>query len=138
MMAKESKLQGMVRDANLNKNIGNFSYWIHRITGIGLSVYLLMHTFVLSSAISGPEAFNERMGTVQNPFFAILEVLLIAGVFMHMLNGLRITITDFFNWSRGHKILFWIAAVIFVILMIVAIKLQWPKFFIENYGMGGH
>lgn len=137
-MAKESKFQGMIRDAGLNKNIGNFSYWIHRITGIGLAVYLLMHTFVLSSAISGPQAFNERMGTVQNPLFAILEVLLIAGVFMHMLNGLRITITDFFSWSRGHKVLFWIAAILFVILMIVAIKLQWPKFFIENYGMGGH
>ena len=78
------------------------------------------------------------MGSVQNPFFAVLEVLLIAGVFAHMLNGLRITITDFFSWSRGHKVLFWILAVIFVILMIVAIKLQWPKFFIDNYAMGGH
>ena len=138
MMNGESKFKGMIKDANLNKNIGNFSYWIHRLTGIGLSIYLIMHTYVLSSAISGPEAFNERMGTVQNPFFAVLEVLLIAGVFAHMLNGLRITITDFFNWSRGHKVLFWILAVVFVILMIVAIKLQWPKFFIDNYAMGGH
>ncbi|RKX27808.1 MAG: succinate dehydrogenase, cytochrome b556 subunit [Candidatus Zixiibacteriota bacterium] len=137
-MNGDSKLKAMIKDADLNKNIGNFSYWLHRVTGIGLSIYLIIHIYVLSSAISGPESFNERMGSVQNPFFAVLEVLLIAGVFAHMLNGLRITITDFFSWSRGHKVLFWILAVIFVILMIVAIKLQWPKFFIDNYAMGGH
>jgi len=138
MMTDDSKIKGIIKDANLNKNIGNFSYWIHRLTGIGLAIYLIMHTYVLSSAISGAETFNERMGFVQNPFFAVLEILLIAGVFLHMLNGLRITITDFFDWSRGHKVLFWIMAVVFVILMIVAIKLQWPKFFIDNYAAGGH
>ena len=133
----KNKLQETFRDAALNKNIGSFSYWLHRITGIGLAVYLLMHTFVLSSAISGKEAFNERMGAVQNPFFAVLEIFLIAGVFLHMLNGLRITLADFFGWSRMHKSIFWIIAIIFVALMVVTIMLIWPKFNPANYGMGG-
>ena len=133
----ENKLRATFRDANLNKNIGNFSYWLHRLTGIGLAVYLLMHIFVLSSAMSGPESFNSRMGDVQNPVFAVLEILLIAGVFIHMLNGLRITLSDFFGWSRSHKSIFWIIAIIFVALMVVTIILQWPKFLPENYRMGG-
>jgi succinate dehydrogenase / fumarate reductase cytochrome b subunit len=132
------KLKGTVDDALLNKNTGNFSYWLHRITGIGLSIYLIMHTYVLSSAISSPENFNERMGTVQNPLFAILEVFLIAGVFIHMLNGLRITIADFFGLSRSHKVIFWLIAIIFIALMVAVFILQWPKFFSETYIGGGH
>ncbi len=137
-MKFSEKLKGTAQDVNLNRNIGNFSFWLHRITGIGLSIYLVMHIFVLSSAIGGPESFDKRMGQVQNPFFAVLEVLLIAGVFLHMLNGLRITITDFFAWSRGHKTLFWIITVIFIAVMILTLVLQWPKFFMENYTGGGN
>ncbi len=132
-----NKLQETIRDAALNKNIGSFSYWLHRLTGIGLAVYLLMHTFVLSSAISGETAFNERMGAVQNPFFAVLEIFLIAGVFIHMLNGLRITLADFFGWSRMHKSIFWIIAIIFFALMIITILLIWPKLNPANYPVGG-
>lgn len=136
-MAQEQKLGGTVADIGLNKNIGNFSYWVHRISGIGLAVYLLMHTYVLSSAITSPKAFNQRMGQVQSPFFAILEILLIAGVLAHMLNGLRITFADFFGWSRSHKPLFWAAVVLFAIMMIFVIYLQLPKFNPQNYTMGG-
>ena len=134
---EKSKVKGMVDDIGLNKNIGNFSYWVHRLTGIGLSIYLIMHTYVLSSAITSPETFNERMGQVQSPFFAILEVVLIAGVFFHMLNGIRVTIADFFGMSRSHKGLFWLVIILFSILMILAIYLQMPKFSPDNYTMGG-
>ncbi|MFH2035925.1 MAG: succinate dehydrogenase, cytochrome b556 subunit [Candidatus Zixiibacteriota bacterium] len=136
-MAFGNKIKGMAEDVTLNKNVGTFSYWVHRISGIGLSIYLIMHTIVLSSAISGPETFNERMGQVQNPFFAALEILLIAGVFFHMLNGLRITFTDFFDWSASHKKIFWVLIVIFIILMAALIYLQIPKFNPENYTTGG-
>ena len=132
-----NKLQETIRDAALNKNIGSFSYWLHRLTGIGLALYLLMHTFVLSSAISGEAAFNKQMGAVQNPFFAFLEIFLIAGVFIHMLNGLRITLADFFGWSRMHKSIFWIIVIIFIALMIVTILLIWPKFNPANYPVEG-
>ncbi len=134
---KTNKFQETYSDAIRNKNIGTFSYWLHRITGIGLAVYLLMHTYVLSSAISGKESFDARMGDVQNPFFSLLEVLLIAGVFIHMLNGLRIIISDFFGWSRYHKSIFWIIAILFVGLMIITIAVIWPKFFADNYRIGG-
>ncbi|MCX6827397.1 MAG: succinate dehydrogenase, cytochrome b556 subunit [candidate division Zixibacteria bacterium] len=114
-------------DTIFNKNTGNFAYLFHRITGIGLVVYLLMHTYVLSSAISGKESFTKRMGMVQNPLFAILEVALVAGVFFHMLNGVRVSICDFFGLTRAHKLFFWIELALFVIIMVIAVVLQWPK-----------
>ena len=136
-MPFKKRLGGVVEDAELNKNVGNFSYWVHRITGIGLSLYLIMHFFVLSSAISGPEQFTKRMQSVQSPFFAVLEILLLAGVFYHMLNGLRITLVDFFGWTRHHRVFLILAVIFFVIMMIITIILQLPKFNISNYGAGG-
>jgi succinate dehydrogenase / fumarate reductase cytochrome b subunit len=126
-MAFKGFLKNAYIDTNLNKNVGTFAYLFHRITGIGLVVYLIMHTYVLSSAISGHQGFNKRMGLVQNPLFAFLEILLVAGVFFHMLNGLRISICDFFGWSRAHKVFFWIELVLFVAIMIITVILQWPK-----------
>ena len=136
-MPFKKQFGSVIEDAELNKNVGNFSYWVHRITGVGLSIYLLMHTFVLSSAISGSEKFTERMQDVQSPLFALLEILLLAGIFFHMFNGLRITLVDFFGWSRHHKLLLALAIVLFVALMIIVIVLQVPKFDIGNYSGGG-
>jgi succinate dehydrogenase cytochrome b556 subunit len=96
-----------------------------------------MHTYVLSSAIHSPEKFTERMQQVQNPFFAVLEIALVAGVFFHMLNGIRITLADFFGLTRAHRGMFWLVAILFIILMVIAIYLQAPKFSPDNYGMGG-
>ncbi len=136
-MSFKKRLTDTVADIGLNKNIGTFSFWAHRLSGIGLAIYLLLHTYVLSSAISGPEAFTMRMSEVQNPLFAVFELLLLAGVFFHMLNGLRIAAADFFGWSRSHKALFWLAVLLFVFLMTLAVVLQLPKFNIDNYSAGG-
>ena len=136
-MRFKAKIKGMAEDVILNKNVGTFSYWGHRITGIGLSIYLLMHIYVLSSAMSSAESFNVRMGQVQNPFFAVMEILLVAGVVYHMLNGLRITLTGFFGWSRSHKALLVAVIFLFIILMVAAIILQIPKFNGENYALEG-
>lgn len=118
-----------VNEARLNPNIGTFSYVLHRLTGIGLAVYLIMHTWVLSSARSGPEAFTQRLGTVQTPLFHVLELLLAVGVFFHMLNGIRIIIADFFSATRRHKAIFWIVMILFVAVMTWTVISVLPKLF---------
>ena len=72
-MVFKKQFGGIIDDAIMNKNIGTLSYWVHRLSGIGLAIYLIIHTFVLSSAQSGPEKFTERMGQVQNPFSPCLR-----------------------------------------------------------------
>jgi len=107
-----------VNEAKLNPNLGTFSYMLHRLTGIALAIYLIMHTWVLSSAQISGEAFDDRLAMVQTPFFHVLEYLLVAVVFMHMINGLRIIIADFFGATRKHKLLFWIGLIIFIVMMV--------------------
>jgi len=118
-----------VDEARLNPNIGMLSYVLHRITGIGLAVYLIMHTWVLSSARQGSEQFSERLGAVQSPLFHFLELFLAVAVFFHMLNGVRIIISDFCSITRQHKVIFWIAAVLFVAAMVWSVAAVLPKLF---------
>ncbi len=136
-MNDRPQIGGIREDFRLNKTIGTIAFWIHRITGIGLAFYLVVHFIVLSSAIAGPETFDERMALVQSPFFAVLELVLIAGILIHMLNGLRITVVDFFGRTRLHKTLFWIALGLFVILFIGAVLMQLAKFDPANYALWG-
>ena len=116
-----------VDETKLNPSIGMISYVLHRVTGIGLAIYLIMHTWVLSSAGQGPEQFTERLGSVQTPLFHFLELFLSVAVFFHMLNGLRIIIVDFFSITRQHKVVFWIAAVLFVAAMAWNLAVVLPK-----------
>ncbi len=118
-----------IDEARLNPNIGTLAYMLHRITGIGLAIYLILHTWILSSVQHGSEAFSEQLVTVQSPLFHILELFLIIALFFHMLNGLRIIIADFFSATRQHKLLFWIVAALFVALLAWSIAAVIPRVF---------
>ncbi|MFQ6003352.1 MAG: hypothetical protein ACE5KJ_06355, partial [Candidatus Zixiibacteriota bacterium] len=91
--------------------------------------YLFMHFFVLSSSLAGGETFNKWLSTVQTPLFHFLEIGLAAVVAFHLLNGLRITITDFFLVTKAHKTIFWVAMIIFLILMIITLIVFLPRIF---------
>lgn len=129
MRDNKNIISNLINETRLNPNIGTWSYVFHRITGIGLAVYLVMHTWVLSSARSGPEAFTDRLASVQSPLFHFLELFLSVAVFYHMLNGIRITVADFFSWTRIHKPMFWIVVVLFVAVMAWNVVAAWPKIF---------
>jgi len=116
-----------VDEAKLNPNVGTFSYILHRITGIGLAIYLIMHTWVLSSAQDGPQKFTERLGSVQTPLFHFLELFLSVAVFFHLLNGVRIVIADFLPLTRRHKELFWVVMALFITVMAWTIVTTLPK-----------
>lgn len=70
--------------------------WIlHRVTGLGVLLFLAVHiveTFLLAL---GPEVYNEAIATYKTPFFRVAEIGLLFAVLYHAINGIRITIQDF-------------------------------------------
>jgi len=97
---------------------GGISWLLHRITGVGITVYLLIHILVVSNLMEGEKVFNQAMKFVQQPLFVLGEITLLGAIVFHALNGIRILIIDFGKGALFQKKLFWAlmvaAAVIFI------------------------
>jgi succinate dehydrogenase / fumarate reductase cytochrome b subunit len=78
-----------------------WSWVAHRITGVTLFFFLLVHVIDISTVNVSPEFFDEVMETYKNPIVGLMEVGLVAVFLFHALNGLRIIAVDF--WSNGPR-----------------------------------
>jgi len=85
------------------KHTGSWAWILHRLTGIGLTLYLYVHIIALTGLLRGEAAFNEEMAFFRTPVFIFLEWALGALVMFHALNGVRIALVDLGNGARYHK-----------------------------------
>lgn len=106
------------------RKAGMWAYALNRITGIGLVIYLYLHLGVLSLLIRGQSSWDTFVGVARSPFVLTLDVILLAGILIHGLNGLRLAITGFGFSMGAQKALFIIVMLIGAItLLIAAIKI---------------
>ncbi len=88
---------------------GQWSWILHRLTGVGVLLFLLLHIIDTMLVGWGPDVYNKMIQIYRNPFFKVSEVGLFAAVWYHSLNGIRIILVDF--WQDGtkyHKQMMWI------------------------------
>lgn len=104
---------------------GMFAWLMHRLTGIGLVAYLIIHIWGLR-ALTSPEAFNELITKYHGPIFKIGEFLLLIAVAYHAMNGLRIVLIDFLGWSPNQKKLFWTLGAVTLVIILVG---GWPSIY---------
>jgi succinate dehydrogenase / fumarate reductase, cytochrome b subunit len=102
------------------RKLGMWAYALNRITGIGLVVYLYLHLAVLSLLSRGPGSWDPFVSLARAPFFLTLDVILIAGILIHGLNGLRVTLTGFAVGVKAQKALFGILMLVAVVALFVA------------------
>jgi len=99
--------------------IGQWSWVLHRITGVGVLVFLLLHILDTSLVVLGPDHYNAMIGLYRKPFFRVMEVGLFASLLYHALNGGRIILIDFWErLTRIHRQLFTIQMICFALIMI--------------------
>jgi succinate dehydrogenase / fumarate reductase, cytochrome b subunit len=67
----------------------------HRASGLGVLFYLFLHVVETSTVLLGPDAYNAAVGIFKNLPFRLLEVLLMAALVYHALNGIRVIAMDF-------------------------------------------
>ncbi|MGI8393651.1 succinate dehydrogenase, cytochrome b556 subunit [Leucobacter sp. W1038] len=100
-------------------NEGMWSWVLHRITGVAIFFFLLVHVLDTALIRVSPEAYNAVISTYQTPIMGLGEVGLVGAIAFHALNGLRIILVDY--WSKGTKYqraMFWIVIALWVILML--------------------
>jgi len=88
---------------------GFISFLLRRVTGIALALYLIAHLWVIGSALQGPQVFDARLALVQTPFFKVAEVGLLAAVFYHAFDGLRLLLVNWFRVTDYRRSLFYAA-----------------------------
>ena len=107
---------------------GQWSWLLHRLTGLGVLLFLLFHIVDTALIGWGPDAYNAAMALFRHPLFRLGEVLLAGAVLYHALNGVRIFIIDF--WPEAttihKKLLYGVAALFAAIFIPCAIyMLRW-------------
>lgn len=101
----------------LKRSAGFLAFVLMRITGIGLVVYLLLHMVVIGFLLRGPAGWDSLIQTMKSPWVLALDVVLIAGILIHMLNGLRVTVIGLGFGTQSHKGIFWTLMVVALLLL---------------------
>ncbi|HEX78402.1 MAG TPA: succinate dehydrogenase, cytochrome b556 subunit [Dehalococcoidia bacterium] len=71
--------------------IERYLYILHRITGLGLVLYLGLHLCVMTVfRMQGEDFYSAVMRLFHNPVFKVGEYLVFAALIFHGLNGLRL------------------------------------------------
>ena len=81
---------------------GQYSWILHRITGVAIILFLFMHVVDTALIGWGPEAYDRVLRAYQNPIVHLLELGLVIAVLYHSLNGFKITLIDFFPKLVSH------------------------------------
>ncbi|ALJ19335.1 succinate dehydrogenase [Microbacterium sp. No. 7] len=84
-----------------------WSWVLHRITGIAIFFFLLVHVLDTALIRVTPEAYNAVMSTYKNPIMGLGETVLVAAIVYHAFNGLRIIAVDIWPWATRHQRQLW-------------------------------
>jgi succinate dehydrogenase / fumarate reductase cytochrome b subunit len=84
------------------KHYGTWGYILHRLAGLALTAYILIHIYLVSG-LHNRAAWQNEMEIFRHPFLMFLEWCLFSVVVFHSLNGVRIFIIDYFNGAYYQK-----------------------------------
>ncbi|HEY7351091.1 MAG TPA: succinate dehydrogenase, cytochrome b556 subunit [Ktedonobacterales bacterium] len=74
---------------------GMFSWLFHRISGLGILLFLLLHIVDITLLGFGPKVYNDALTIFSTWYVRVATLFLIAAVFYHAYNGVRIILVDF-------------------------------------------
>lgn len=96
-------------------HLGTLAWILHRLSGLGLIFYLLLHIWVIHHLAGGQKSFDGIMEVFNNPLFKFLEIGLVGVILYHLFNGLRVTLIDMGLLVERQKMLFAVAVVLWLI-----------------------
>lgn len=73
--------------------IERYAYLLHRITGLGILLYFMMHIVVTSLRARGVYVWVEG-GILHQPIFKAAEFLVFAAFAYHAMNGVRLVLVE--------------------------------------------
>ncbi len=102
------------------RRLGMWAYALNRLSGRGLVLYLYLHLVVLSLLASGASGWDQFIALARTPLFLSLDVLLLTGLLIHGLNGIRVTLSGIGVGVRSQKTFFVVLMLVAAVTLIVA------------------
>ena len=87
---------------------GQWAFVLHRLSGVALALFLLLHVLDISLVMFGPDGpFDAFLAFYHQWPFRVGLLMVIAGVVYHAFNGLRIILLDFTSWGVRYQRALW-------------------------------
>lgn len=77
-----------------NRTVSTFGFILNRVTALGLTLYLFIHLIALSNLARGETAYDSFLEFAHQPVVKIGELLVVAAVLIHGMNGIRIALNS--------------------------------------------
>ena len=79
------------------------AYILHRLSGLGLALFLPLHFWVLAMAVSDPGRLDGFLRLTETSLVKLAEIGLVFLLAVHMFGGLRLMAMEWLPWSASQK-----------------------------------
>jgi succinate dehydrogenase / fumarate reductase cytochrome b subunit len=90
-MSAKVMMTGLIR---YRGGVGQLSFILHRVTGLGILLFLVIHVVDTSTVFFFPSLYADAIAVYRSVPFMIGEIFLVFSVIYHGVNGARIAILD--------------------------------------------
>ena len=114
-----------------------WAFILHRISGLATLLFLTIHILDTATVYFLPALYQHAIEIYRHPAFMIGEMMLVAGVIYHGINGLRVIVFDLYPrlWTEDRqKAWFWIAFVSTAVLWLPAGFLMGRALLYHSFG----
>ncbi|MFV1859280.1 MAG: hypothetical protein ACC647_08005 [Anaerolineales bacterium] len=111
------------------------SYYVHRLSGLGTLLFLIVHILDTSIVYFIPSLYQEGIDLYRTTGMMLGEIVLVVAVIVHGANGIRIALSDFFpKWwqERRQRTAFWLVATITFLLAAPAVFFMGRSLYLNN------
>jgi fumarate reductase subunit D len=82
------------------------AYWaflVHRLSGLGLALFLPVHFWALGKSVQGLNALDSFIRVTDQPLFKFGEWGLVILLSLHLMGGIRLLLIEFLPWTGLRK-----------------------------------
>jgi succinate dehydrogenase / fumarate reductase, cytochrome b subunit len=109
---------------------GQWAFFLHRLSGLAILAYLLIHTISIGSVMLGESAYMAIHKTYELPLFRFGLIGVAGAVAYHAFNGLRIILMDFTAFGVRFQRQLWYAVLVLSVAAVgVALAYNLPRIF---------
>ncbi|MDQ3932649.1 MAG: succinate dehydrogenase, cytochrome b556 subunit [Actinomycetota bacterium] len=99
---------------------GMITWVLHRITGVLIFFFLFAHILDTSLvAVGDGRLYDSVVEVYRNPIVTLMEMGLVVAVIYHAMNGIKVTLIDF--WSKGTERIRALSAVTVVLTVLLSV-----------------